>query len=232
MNASIAKLKDGLIVSSQVMNPASPLLAPSTLAALAKAAELGGAVGFRVDGVDVVRELRRLSDRPIIGIHKNRASGMDTYITVCVKDAIALISAGADIVAAQATEGSRPAESFAEIVQAVHMQGALVMGDVSTYEEGIAAVANGADIVATTLAGYTSQSKGAHRPDLRLAQRLSNSVNVPVVVEGGIWTPEDVAGAFDAGAWAVVVGSALTAPDIIAAHLSQGLPHRHIGVLA
>lgn len=137
---------------------------------------------------------------------------MDTCITVSVHDALNLISAGADIVAIQATIGSRPAEPFPLIIREVHAHGAMVMADVSTLDEGIAAVEAGADLVATTLAGYTPKGLGVERPAPPLASRSSRHVDVPVVVEGGIWTPQDVAGAFDSGVWAVVVGSALTAP--------------------
>ncbi|HEY0247892.1 MAG TPA: putative N-acetylmannosamine-6-phosphate 2-epimerase [Gryllotalpicola sp.] len=215
----LESLRDGLVVSSQVMNAASPLSDPGILSRMAKAAELGGAAGFRVDGPQVVADLRSRTVLPIIGIKKNRLPGADVYITTSIADALDLVDAGADIVAAQATTGARPHDSFAEIVAAVHRRGALVMADIATFDEGVAALADGADLVATTMAGFTTGTAGTKRPAVELARALCAITEAPVVVEGGIWSGEDVAAAFRAGAATVVVGSAVTAPDLITAHL-------------
>jgi N-acylglucosamine-6-phosphate 2-epimerase len=224
MSATLARLKRQLIVSSQAMNPASPLKRPDILALMAQAAELGGAGGFRVDGADVVRLLRSGTQLPIIGIAKDRREGFDNYITTTIADAEALSDAGAEIVAIQATAGTRPAESFAEIAAAVHRRGGLVMADIATFEEARKALAEGADIVATTMVGHTAETGGAARPPLDLVRRLVAELEVPVIVEGGIWTPEHVAGSFAAGAYAVVCGSAITAPDIITERLVAAIP--------
>jgi N-acylglucosamine-6-phosphate 2-epimerase len=207
------------------MNPASPLSDPRILSLLAQAAGLGGAAGYRVDGADVVRDLRAHTELPIIGIRKDRSSGTDTYITPTVADAVELVAAGADIIAAQATLGSRPAETFATIVEKVHEMGAFVMADISTIDEAVAAINAGADLVATTLVGYTNESSGELRPPIDLVMKLSRLTNVPVVVEGGIWSGEHVAAAFTAGASTVVVGSAVTAPDLITERLVSFAPH-------
>lgn len=219
----LSRLKRKLIVSSQAMNPASPLRAPQTLALLAEAAELGGAGGFRVDGADVVRLLRARSALPIIGIVKDRREGFDNYITTSVADVEALAAAGADIVAIQATEGSRPGESFAELAAAAHRAGCLVMADIATFAEAERAEAEGADLIATTMVGHTRATEGHARPPLALVGELGR-LTAPVVVEGGIWTPEHVAQSFAHGALAVVCGSAITAPDIITSRLVAAIP--------
>lgn len=224
MSPILARLERQLIVSSQAMNPASPLKRPDILALMAQAAELGGAGGFRVDGPDVVRLLRSGTQLPIIGIAKDRREGFDNYITTSIADAEALADAGADIVAIQATAGTRPVESFADIATAVHRRGRLVMADIATFDEAILAVTQGADIVATTMVGHTAQTRGASRPPLDLVRRLVAELEAPVVVEGGIWTPEHVAASFAAGAYAVVCGSAITAPDIITSRLVAAIP--------
>jgi N-acylglucosamine-6-phosphate 2-epimerase len=224
--SALDALRGGLVVSSQAMDPRSPLQDPHLLSLLAQAAALGGAAGFRVDGPDVVADLRPTTSLPIIGIRKDRSSGTDTYITPTVADALGLLAVGTDIVAAQATAGSRPAESFAAIAEAVHAAGGLVMADVSTAAEGLQAAADGADVVATTMAGYTRASTGADRPALDIVRALVDEIDVPVIVEGGVWSPADVRRAFDAGAWAVVVGSAVTAPDLITARFVSALPAR------
>ena len=220
----ISRLRKRLIVSSQAMNPKSPLKRPDILALMAEAAELGGAGGFRVDGVDVVRLLRLKTALPIIGIAKDAREGFDNYITTTVADVEALAAAGADIIAIQTTEGTRPAETFAELATAAHRAGKLVMADIATAAEARRAVEEGADLVATTMVGHTNQTTGQLRPPLQLVAQLIDGLEVPVIVEGGIWTPEHVSASFAAGAYAVVCGSAITAPDIITRRLVSAIP--------
>lgn len=206
------------------MNPKSPLKRPDILALMAEAAELGGAGGFRVDGADVAGLLRAKTALPIIGIAKDHRDGFDNYITTTVADVEALAAAGADIIAIQTTEGTRPAETFAELAAAAHRAGKLVMADIATAAEAIRAVAEGADLVATTMVGHTKHTTGQLRPPLQLVAQLIEGLDVPVIVEGGIWTPEHVSASFAAGAYAVVCGSAITAPDIITRRLVSAIP--------
>ena len=219
----ISQLTKRLIVSSQAMNPKSPLKRPDILALMAEAAELGGAGGFRLDGADTVSLLRPKTALPIIGIAKDSRGGFDNYITTTVADVEALAAAGADIIAIQTTEGTRPGESFAELASAAHKAGKLVMADIATFAEAERAAGGGADLIATTMVGHTAQTTGQARPPLGLVAEL-NRLGVPVVVEGGIWTPEHVAASFAAGALAVVCGSAITAPDIITSRLVAAIP--------
>jgi N-acylglucosamine-6-phosphate 2-epimerase len=222
-NALLKRLERQLIVSSQAMNPASPLQRPEILVLLAEAAALGGTGGFRVDGVDVVRLLSIRTTQPIIGIVKDKRGGFDNYITTTRADVEALAAAGADIIAIQATEGSRPNESFAELAGIAHASGRLVMADIATLAEATLAVRQGADLVATTMVGNTDATMGYARPPFDLIPQLA-ALGVPVVMEGGVWTPEHVAESFRAGATAVVCGSAITAPDIIARRLVDAIP--------
>lgn len=224
MNPVLQSLERRLVVSSQAMNPKSPLKRPDILALMAEAAELGGAGGFRLDGAEVVALLRPRTKLPIIGIAKDYREGFDNYITTSVADARGLAAAGADIVAIQATAGTRPGESFAEIAAAVHAAGKLVMADIATFAEADAAVGDGADIVATTMVGHTAETEGQGRPPYDLVSRLVADLSVPVIVEGGIWTPEHVSASFERGAFAVVCGSAITAPDIITERLVAAIP--------
>lgn len=220
----IAALSHKLVVSSQAMNPASPLAKPELLAILAEAAALGGAGGFRVNGAAVVRSLRPRSSLPIIGIVKDLREGFDNYITTEVADIAGLHAAGADIVAIQATHGTRPGPEFAELVAAARGMGLPVMADIATFAEAAAAVAAGAAMVATTMVGYTPETRGASRPPFALIEMLRAKLKVPVVVEGGVWTPEHVAQSFAHGAYCVVSGSAVTAPDLITKRLATAIP--------
>lgn len=221
MQAMIARLRHRLIVSAQAMDPRSPLKRPETLVLLALAAELGGAGGFRVDGAEVVRLLRAETALPIIGIVKDRREGFDNYITTTIPDITALAEAGADIVAIQATAGSRPGPAVAELIGEAHRLGLAAMADIATLAEAEAAIAAGADLVATTMVGFTPASKGVARPPLELTRQLV-ALGVPAIVEGGVWTPEHVRASLAAGAHAVVSGSAITAPDLIVRHMLEG----------
>jgi N-acylglucosamine-6-phosphate 2-epimerase len=218
----LTQLHGKLIVSSQAMNPKSPLRRPEILSLMAQAAELGGAGGFRVDGAAVVEHLRPNTLLPIIGIAKDSRGGFANYITTSSADVEALCAAGADIVAVQTTAGSRPGESFAQIAATAHRLGAQVMADIATVGEAEDAVHDGADLVATTMVGHTAATMGATRPPLDLLAQLLKRLRVPVAIEGGVWTPEHVRDSFAAGAFAVVCGSAVTAPDIITRRLISG----------
>lgn len=224
MNPSpLARLRGRLIVSCQAP-PDSPLRHPPMIAALAQCAERGGAGGVRIDGPDDVTAVRRAITVPIIGLYKIPPSS-PLYITPTFELARDIARAGADIVAVQATrERDGTGTPLADLVGRIHAEcGIPVMADVSTRDEGLAAAAAGADLVATTMAGYTPHSRHMPGPDLDLVSDLVTRCPVPVVAEGRITTPEQAAAALRAGAWAVVVGRAITMPDAITARFVRAL---------
>lgn len=220
----VDRLHGGLVVSCQVARD-HPLHGPSSIAALARCAELGGAAAVRVDGSDDVRAVARAVAIPVLGIRKVGGETRRPVITPAYEDCVELVAAGAEIVAVELTrEHGTHASDFAHICARVHDElGAAVMADVSTLEEGLTAWQAGADLVATTLAGYTPESSPGDGPDLPLAQALAVH-GVRTVLEGRVQRPEDVTAAFAAGAWAVVVGKAITAPDAITARFADGIP--------
>lgn len=196
------------------------------MSAFARAAELGGAGGIRANGPADVRAIRRDCALPIIGINKWRQSKWPVYITPTLAAARAVQRAGADIIAVDATHRPRRGGlGPEELIATVHRElQCPVMADIDTLEEGQAAAEAGADIVATTLAGYTEQRIASPGPDLDLVRALSSALSVPVFCEGRIWRPEDVAAAFAAGAYAVVIGTAVTNPMEITRRFVNGVP--------
>jgi N-acylglucosamine-6-phosphate 2-epimerase len=211
----IPKLDRGLVVSCQSF-PGEPLYGSHYMAAMAKAAEIGGAVGIRANSPEQISEIRQEVQLPIIGLWKREFPGFDVYITPRVEDAQAVFEAGANVVAIDATHRPRPDGLTLE--QTIRMLRDLeipVMADISTYEEGIAAEAYGANLISTTLSGYTPYSPQQKDPDLRLLARLAGSVSVPVVAEGRISTPQQASQALELGATFVVVGGAITRPHLI-----------------
>ncbi|HEV2282588.1 MAG TPA: putative N-acetylmannosamine-6-phosphate 2-epimerase [bacterium] len=219
----LESLRGRLIVSCQAVAP-SPLRRPDIIAALAECAVLGGAAGVRIDAPEDVAATRARVRVPIVGLFKQR-TGSPVYITPTFDAARAVAQAGADIVAVQATRERGPhVEPLAPLIERLHREcRVLVMADVSTRDEGVAAEAAGADVVATTMAGYTPHSRQAPGPDLRLVEELAAALSVPIVAEGRIQTPDEAAAARRAGAWAVVVGRAITMPEAITAQFAKAI---------
>ncbi|MBL8838203.1 MAG: putative N-acetylmannosamine-6-phosphate 2-epimerase [Alphaproteobacteria bacterium] len=215
----------GLIVSCQARDD-NPLHGPVHMAAMARAAEAGGAAALRANGAADIAAIRAASTLPVVGIAKRWREGFDVYITPGFTDAAAAAQAGADWIALDATPRSRDGEPVASLIGRIRRELAKpVFADVSTAEEGLAAARAGADAVATTLAGYTPYSRPASGgPDFELIRELVAAVDVPVIAEGRFWSPEEVARAFALGAQAVVVGTAITNPREITRRFARAVP--------
>lgn len=221
MNNILNSIKGTIVVSVQAM-PSEPLYLEKCMAAMMKSVVSGGAGALRVAGERDVRNAKRLFHVPVIGLTKPNVIPKNwkeiVYITPTVKDVISLIEAGADIIAMDATQRKRPNdEKLQDLIKYVHINKRLAMADISTLEEGIKAQEAGADILSTTLAGYTLESANspAKEPDFELLKQLVENTNLPVVLEGRIWEPEQVDRAFELGAHCVVIGSAITRPQLI-----------------
>ena len=133
--------------------------------------------------------------------------------------------AGADIIALDCTGrlvNGRPAYALLADIR-LEIPKAILFADIATYEEAQNAVALGADIVAPTLNGYTAATAQANAPDFPALEKMCRdfSHQAYVFMEGGINTPEEAAKALDLGAHAVVVGSAITRPHLIAKRFVQ-----------
>ncbi|MCF0091787.1 N-acetylmannosamine-6-phosphate 2-epimerase [Micromonospora sp. MH99] len=225
MNALIEGLRHRLVVSCQAY-PGEPMRTPDTMRRVALAAAQGGAAGIRAQGLADIAAIREAVDLPLIGLWKD--GNDDVFITPTLEHALSVARAGAHVVALDATARPRPdGRSLRETIAAVHqLTGALVMADCSTLAEGIAAAAAGADLIGTTLAGYTAYTTKQPEPDLDLVARLAATVDVPVVAEGRIHTPAQATQALRAGAWSVVVGTAITHPTTITGWFASAMAAR------
>ncbi len=214
--AFIAQVRGQLIVSCQAL-PNEPLHGAPIMARMAVAAQMGGAKGIRANGVEDIRAIRQAVDLPLIGLYKDGADGV--YITPSSWHAQAVIAAGAQVVAFDATRRPRPnGERVSDILHAIHAQHRLALADVATLEEARAAQADGADFIAPTLNGYTDQTAANATPDFELIRAMVAALTVPVIAEGHINTPQQARQALACGVLAVVVGSAITRPQIITAN--------------
>lgn len=202
-------LRQQLIVSCQA-SPGSPFRRTDFICAFAQAATASGARALRIESLEDVRAVRAQESVPIIGLIKHPSR--EVFITPDLKDIHALAEAGADVIAFDATARPRPFP-VGDMVAACHDLGKLAMADISTAEEGLAASEAGADLVGTTLSGYTPYSRpGTGGPDLELIRVLAGQ-GVPTIAEGNIRTPLHARQALKSGAFAVVVGSAITRPE-------------------
>lgn len=223
----------GLIVSSQAL-AGNPMLDTEKLASMAEAAALGGAAALRVNGPEVVRELKKRVDVPIIGINKVKDETGRTVITPTFALAKEVVDAGASIVAVDACfYPSSIKEDLKILTDRIHNElGAMVMADISTPEEAAAAAEAGVDAVSTTLAGYVPNALHSadelYTPNYAIIEQIAaKNLSIPLVAEGRFWTPESVVKALNMGAQAVVIGKAITNPMAITkyfiAKMTEGL---------
>ena len=187
---------------------------------MARAAEAGGAVGFRANGALDVWAIRQVSRLPIIGINKIRTPEYPVYITPTFASARVLAEAGADLIALDATNRPRP-EPLPELIARIHAELRLpVMADCATLEDAALAAEAGADILATTLSEEGElEDDGEKGPDFALLAELTGRFRLPVIAEGRFKDPGHIRRGFACGAYAIVVGTAVTRPQWLTARL-------------
>ncbi|MBD1917496.1 MULTISPECIES: N-acetylmannosamine-6-phosphate 2-epimerase [Cyanophyceae] len=216
MKSILESLRGGLIVSCQAPID-SPLHNATAIAAMAEAALNRGAVGVRIDTPSHIQATRARCTYPIIGLWKQVIAPSEVYITPQFHHAEAVAQAGSDIIAVDATQRLRPGdETLGQIIRQIHERlGRAVMADVDTLDNALKAVDAGADCVGTTLFGYTAETQTETPPGFDLLKAMVAQCPVPVICEGGIATPAQAKQALDLGAYAVVVGTAITGIDYL-----------------
>lgn len=205
----------GLIVSCQAL-PNEPLHGPEIMARMAVAAAQGGAAAIRANGAADVRAIKQAVALPVIGIVKRNYPDSDVYITPTLREIEELLEAGADIIAFDGTRQTRPEHcTLEQIIDLLKASPAASMADISTLEEALYAESLGVSCVSTTLSGYTPYSRQQEGPNLELLEQAARQLKIPVIAEGRISQPAQVEAALELGAYAVVVGSAITRPQLI-----------------
>ena len=219
--ALFALMKGTVIVSCQA-TPGEPLYdrERSVMPLMARAAKLAGAKMIRTSSVRDIIEIKEETGLPVIGLIKREYPGFQGRITMTMREVDECMAAGADVVSIDCTDcvrgdGLTPTE-FLKAVREEYPN-IIIMADCATFEEGVAAQAAGADLVGTTMNGYTPQTAGeTGEPNFALVARLVKTLPCPVIAEGRIHTPEQARKMLEIGAWAVVVGGAITRPLEIA----------------
>lgn len=224
MNASdfFAAVKGRLIVSCQALE-GEPLHGAEIMAKMAIAAKVGGAAAIRANSPADIRAIKRAVDLPVIGLYKQGDRGV--YITPTFAAVADIAEAGADVIALDCTDRPRPdGVPLPDLLARIRLElGLPTFADVSTLEEARAAVEFGVAMAAPTLSGYTEARPMRPGPDFELLAEMINALPIPVIAEGRIQTPEQARQALDMGAWAVVVGSAISRPSAITARFADAL---------
>ena len=216
MHPLVASLEGSLIVSCQAY-PREPMRDPRTMAQVAAAVEEGGASAVRAQGLEDIRQVKRAVDVPVIGIWKDGEEGV--FITPTLEHCLAVVEAGADVLALDGTTRERPdGRTFAQTVEAVRARfDGPLMADCDSLDSALLAADLGVELIGTTLAGYTDARPKTDGPDLELLSELAQRLpeTSVLVAEGRVHTPQQAADARSTGAFAVVVGTAITHPTSI-----------------
>lgn len=215
MNPLLTGLRRGLIVSCQA-RPGDPFRDPESMARFARAAVAAGAAAIRADGAPDIVAIRAVVRVPVLGIQKRVHTDGKVLITPSFEDARVLRDAGADLVALDCTARGQAAGALERLARIRSELSLPVLADIATVEEAAVAAVAGADAVLSTMRGYTPETQHVRSLDLPFVAELARTVQLPVIAEGWIETPEQAREALDAGAYAVVVGKAITRPESIA----------------
>lgn len=223
-------MKGKVIVSCQAV-PGEPLYVEekSIMYLMARAAKQAGTPVIRTSSIRDVVAIKEETGLPVIGLIKVQYDGFESYITPTMKEVDALVEAGSDVIAMDCTNQKRgDGKSISEFITEVRNKypDEILMADISTYEEGVNAWKLGMDIVGTTMSGYTPYSPKLDGPDYELVKKLSSTVDIPVIGEGRVHSPEQAVEMLNAGAFAVVVGGAITRPLEIAQRFMKAVDGR------
>ena len=215
MNNILENIKGKLIVSCQALED-EPLHSSFIMGRMAYAAYVGGAGGIRANTVEDIKEIKKNVSLPIIGIIKKVYDNCNVYITPTIREVEALVNEGVQIIAIDATKRERPdKKDLKDFINEVKKKypNQLIMADISSVDEALYAEEIGFDMVGTTLVGYTEYTKNFKA--LEELEKVIKTVKIPVIAEGNIDTPLKAKNALELGAFAVVVGGAITRPQQI-----------------
>lgn len=229
----LSQIAGGLIVSCQALAD-EPLHSSYIMSRMAVAAKEGGCCAIRANSTEDILAIRKAVNLPTIGLIKSMYDDSEVYITPTQSEVEELVCTDTEIIAVDATQRQRPGgQSLEEFFLPLREKypDILFMADCSTVDEGVHAAELGFDLVGTTLAGYTEYTKGVSLPAIDMMREMVQRSEVPVIAEGGIWSPEDLKNVFEAGVHAAVVGTAITRPREITQRFVNALPNRTKSVL-
>lgn len=217
MNKILEQLKGGMIVSCQSEGDDPFNAAPEYMALFARAAEMGGAIGIRTQGIAKLEAIKRVTKLPVIGLLKKQFLDGTVRITGSFSEVEQLVKSKSDIIAIDGTFRERESLTGPEFIKEVKKRyGCLVLADIATFAEAKACEEAGVDCVSTTLNGYTPDTLQYHDgPNYDVLKECVNGLSIPVFAEGRYNTPREARKAMELGAYAVISGTAITRPRVI-----------------
>lgn len=213
----INQLKNKLIVSCQARE-GWPMYGTKIMAAFANAAEVGGAAAIRATGADNIKAIKNKTSLPVLGINKVFNDNYDVYITPTYDSAVDILKENIEIIALDATPRKRPNnETFENILKKIRKNypDVLIMAEISNIDEAKEVLKLDIDFISTTLSGYTDESESKDTIDLKLIEDIKKMTQIPIIAEGKINTPQLAVEALECGAHTVVVGTAITRPEVL-----------------
>ncbi len=221
------RIRGQMIISCQAV-PGEPLYVEekSVMYLMARAAKMAGSPAIRTSSIRDVIAIKEETGLPVIGLVKIQYPGYEGYITPTMKEVDELVAAGSDVVALDCTLRRRgDGTTVNDFIRAIREKypDIILMADISNYEEGVNAWKCGVDIVGTTMSGYTDYTPKLDGPDYELMRRLAADLDIPVIGEGKIHSPEQAVEALNTGVWAIVVGGAITRPLEIAGRFMKAI---------
>jgi len=208
------ELRGRLIVSCQAFET-SPFREPASMARFARAAVQGGARGIRANGPEDIRAIREAVDVPIVGIWKQMQLDGEILITPSLEAARELVEAGAGLIALDCTARGQKYGALDRLRRIRKELGVPVLADIATIDEAVQAAEVGADAVLSTLRGYTPETRHVTRFEPSFIADLVRAIRIPVIAEGRIDTPDQIWEALEARAFAIIIGGAITRPEVI-----------------
>ena len=160
-------LNKGLIVSVQAPL-GSPMRDPDVIASMAEASLRNGAIGVRLESPEHIGAVRRrCPEALIIGLWKCTFPNSSVYITPGWREIQGVWSAGADVIALDATERIRPeGQLLADLIQRARQElRATLMADVDSVQNGLRAAELGCDWIGTTPMAIPRPHRIARRRD-------------------------------------------------------------------
>lgn len=223
------ELMQGTVIVSCQATPGEPLYMKddSIMYLMARAARQAGAKMIRTSSVRDIVAIKEETGLPVIGLIKREYPGYEGRITMTMQEVDECVQAMADIVSIDCTncargDGLTPGEFLQQVRK--KYPNIIIMADCATFEEAVAAYRMGADLVGTTMNGYTAQTRDqTGEPNFELVEQLARTLPCPVIAEGRVHTPEQARRMLEIGAWAVVVGGAITRPLEIAARFMDAV---------
>jgi len=208
----VCRQLEGKLIASCQAHEGDVFRDPQLIARFAEAALAGGAAGIRANGAADIRAIRRITRAPILGIEKVLLEDGKVLITPSLEAARALVEAGADMIAVDTTLRGQHHGALERIRRIKEELAVPVLADIATIEEALTAARAGADFVLSTMRGYTSETAHVTGFEPSFIEQVAQVCPVPVLAEGRIHTPQEARDAIAAGAFAVVVGTAITRP--------------------